>query len=154
MVNFGPLTAEIRWQVWDTLQISTVWASAKLCSIEQKAPPIFSRAAITLGIGPHFYLTSIMNIKWLLLLFTWHLSHLEINNMPFSGCNFSDDWKQATASLSDNLCSVPSSLPLFVMRVFIIMSTQHEEDSVLCEVVTALFQLFLHMSHIYRRRME
>ena len=30
MVNFGPL-----------------------CGVEQKAPPIFGRAAITLGIGPH-----------------------------------------------------------------------------------------------------
>ena len=27
--------------------------SAKLCGIEQRAPPIFRRAAITLGIGPH-----------------------------------------------------------------------------------------------------
>ena len=26
---------------------------AKLCGAEQKAPPIFGRAAITLGIGPH-----------------------------------------------------------------------------------------------------
>jgi len=31
-------------------------ASAKLCGIEQRVPPIFGRAAITLGIGPHFYL--------------------------------------------------------------------------------------------------
>ena len=29
------------------------YASAKLCDIEQRAPPIFGRAAITLGIGPH-----------------------------------------------------------------------------------------------------
>jgi len=29
------------------------WASAKLCGVEQRAPPIFSRVAITLGIGPH-----------------------------------------------------------------------------------------------------
>jgi len=29
------------------------WASAKLCGVEQRAPPIFCRAAITLGIGPH-----------------------------------------------------------------------------------------------------
>ena len=29
------------------------WASAKLCGVEQRAPPIFGRAAITLGIGPH-----------------------------------------------------------------------------------------------------
>ena len=28
-------------------------ASAKLCGVEQRAPPIFSRAAITLGIVPH-----------------------------------------------------------------------------------------------------
>jgi len=28
-------------------------ASAKLCGVEQRAPPIFGRAAITLGIGPH-----------------------------------------------------------------------------------------------------
>jgi len=29
------------------------WASAKLCCVEQRAPPIFGRAAITLGICPH-----------------------------------------------------------------------------------------------------
>jgi len=27
--------------------------SSKLCGVEQRAPPIFGRAAITLGIGPH-----------------------------------------------------------------------------------------------------
>jgi len=36
MVNFGPLAAEIG-----------------LSGIEQRAPPIFGRATITLGIGPH-----------------------------------------------------------------------------------------------------
>jgi len=29
------------------------WALATLCGVEQGAPPIFGRAAITLGIGPH-----------------------------------------------------------------------------------------------------
>jgi len=29
------------------------WASAKLCGVEQRAPPVFGRAIITLGIGPH-----------------------------------------------------------------------------------------------------
>jgi len=29
------------------------WTSAKLCGVEQRAPPIFGRAAITLGIGPN-----------------------------------------------------------------------------------------------------
>jgi len=64
MVNFGLLWAEICWRVWDTpanfngfrvlaaLLHGTVWVSAKLCGVEQRAPPIFGRAAITLG--PHF----------------------------------------------------------------------------------------------------
>jgi len=55
MVNFGLLTAEIGWPVWGTppnfnslrvlaalLQSSKV--SAKLCGIEQRAPPMFGRA--------------------------------------------------------------------------------------------------------------
>ena len=29
------------------------WASAKVCGVDQRAPPTFGRAAITLGIGPH-----------------------------------------------------------------------------------------------------
>ena len=29
------------------------WTPAKLCGIEHRAPPIFGRAAIRLGIGPH-----------------------------------------------------------------------------------------------------
>jgi len=29
------------------------WASAKLCGVEQRAPSVLGRAAITLGIGPH-----------------------------------------------------------------------------------------------------
>jgi len=67
-MNFGPLAAEIRWPVWGitanfhgfcvlaALLHGTLvtWASAKLCGVEQRAPPIFCRAAITFGIGPHF----------------------------------------------------------------------------------------------------
>jgi len=65
MVNFGPLAAEIVSLVWGTpgnfngfrvlaalLHGTVVVASAKLCGIEQRALPIFGRAAITLGIGP------------------------------------------------------------------------------------------------------
>jgi len=71
MVNFSILVAEIVSLVGAPLQISTrfaswqcycttsqYWASAKLCGVEQRAPPIFGRVAITLGIGPHFYLYS------------------------------------------------------------------------------------------------
>jgi len=67
MVNFGPLTADIVSLVWGTPTnlngfrvlaallhgILVVDVRAKLCDVEQRAPPIFSRAAITLGIGPH-----------------------------------------------------------------------------------------------------
>jgi len=68
MVNFGPLAAEIGPVVWRTpgnfngfrilaaLTYWTVfqqWTSAKRCGLEQRAPPIFGKAAITLGIGRH-----------------------------------------------------------------------------------------------------
>jgi len=73
MVNFGPLAADIGPVVWGTpanfngfrllaalLQILQQWASAKLCGVEQRAPPIFGRAAITLGIGPHSSFTYLL----------------------------------------------------------------------------------------------
>jgi len=66
MVNFGPLVAEIGPVIWASQLISMgfaswqrycavlrQWTSVKLCSVVQRAPPIFGTAAITLGIGPH-----------------------------------------------------------------------------------------------------
>ena len=66
MVNFGPLAAEIGPVVWGTpanfngfrvlaalLHALEYWALATLYGVEPRAPPIFDRAAITLGIGPH-----------------------------------------------------------------------------------------------------
>ena len=65
-VNFSPLAAEILSLVWGTpanfngfrvlaalLHGIQQWASAKVCGVEQRAPPMFGRATITLGIGPH-----------------------------------------------------------------------------------------------------
>jgi len=66
MANVGPLTAEINWGtpahfngfrvlaalLYGTLVVD-VNHSAKLCGVEQRAPPIFRRAAITFGIGLH-----------------------------------------------------------------------------------------------------
>ena len=64
MVNFGLLAAEIVSLAWGSpanfngfrvltaLLHGTLWASAKLCGVEQRAPLIFGRAAITLGTGP------------------------------------------------------------------------------------------------------
>ena len=67
MVNVGPLAPEIGPVVWGTpahfngfrvfvtryCTAFQYWASAKLCGVEQRAPPIFCTAAITVGIGPH-----------------------------------------------------------------------------------------------------
>jgi len=39
------------WQCYCTALYE--WASAKHCGVEQRMPPVFGRAAITLGIGPH-----------------------------------------------------------------------------------------------------
>ena len=64
MVNFSPLAAEIGslvggtpvnfngFRVLAALLHRTLGASAKLCGVEQRAPLIFGRAAITLGIYP------------------------------------------------------------------------------------------------------
>jgi len=69
MVNLCPPTAEIGSVIWGTLPnvngfrvlaallhgtLAVGVSQAKLCGDEQRAPPIFGRAAITLGIGPHF----------------------------------------------------------------------------------------------------
>ena len=66
MLNFGPLTAEICWQVWGTPAnfnefrvLAALLNGTLVVGISQtlwqwtEAPPIFSRAAIMLGIGPH-----------------------------------------------------------------------------------------------------
>jgi len=65
-MNFGPIAAEICWRVWAPQQIyngfrvlsallhGTRIVVVKVCGVEQRAPPTFGRAAITLGIGPHF----------------------------------------------------------------------------------------------------
>ena len=66
MVNFGPLAAEIVSLVWGNpanfngfrvlaaLLHGTLVVGAPNCGVQQRAPPIFGRAAITLGIRPHF----------------------------------------------------------------------------------------------------
>ena len=55
MVNFGPLAAEIGPVVWGTPANFNEFRvlAALLHGVEQRAPPTFGRAAITLGIGPH-----------------------------------------------------------------------------------------------------
>ena len=66
MANFGPLAAEIDSLVWRTpanfngfgvlaalLHGILVVGVSQHCGVEQRAPPIFGRATITLGIGSH-----------------------------------------------------------------------------------------------------
>ena len=73
MVNFGPLVAEIVSLVWGTkgnFNAFRVWAAllhggqvvsvSQTLRVEQRVPPMFGRATIRLGIGPHssdFYLS-------------------------------------------------------------------------------------------------
>jgi len=67
IVNFGLLAADIVSGVWGTpatfngfrvfaalLHGSQVLSVSQTCGVEQRAPPMFGRATITLGIGPHF----------------------------------------------------------------------------------------------------
>ena len=65
VVNFGPLAAEIDPVVWGAPANSTRFVSWQRyctasssgrqpnCGVEERAPPIFGRVTITLGIGPH-----------------------------------------------------------------------------------------------------
>jgi len=68
MVNFGLLAAEIVSLVWGTpanfngfrvlaalLYGTLVVGVSQTCGVQQRASPVFDRAAIRLGIGPHFY---------------------------------------------------------------------------------------------------
>jgi len=66
MVNFGPLAAEILSLVWGTpgnfngfrvlaeLLHGTIVVGVSQTAAFNRAPPTFGRAAIMLGIGPHF----------------------------------------------------------------------------------------------------
>ena len=79
MVNFGPLTAEIDWRVWGTpsyfngfrvlaalLRGSQVVTVSQTLRVEQRVPPMFGRATIRLGIGPHSSSLSFMSpfLSW------------------------------------------------------------------------------------------
>jgi len=66
MVNFGPLAAEIGLPVWGTPAsfngfhvLAALLHGSQVVSVSQtvalnRAPPMFGRATITLGVGPHF----------------------------------------------------------------------------------------------------
>jgi len=95
MVNFGPLAAEIVSLVWGTpanfngfrVLAALLHGTRTLVvgvnqtfGVEQRAPPIFARAAITLGIGPHSSIILFLTSKrrsfdfLILLVYTRHRS--------------------------------------------------------------------------------
>ena len=97
MANFGPLAAEIgsgvstgfaSWQRYCTPL--WYWASAKICGVEQRAPPLFGRAAITLGIGPHSSF-SCFHRRYLLsfaaIAVVRHVVHVIVVNKPQTRAN-------------------------------------------------------------------
>ena len=57
----------------------------------------------------------------------------------------SDDWQQATASLSNVVDSVPTSVPMSVIRVFIIVVDHQCDNSVVLEVLTTTLPLFINV---------
>jgi len=62
MLNFGLLTAEICWWVWGTPANFNGFRVLAALLHEQRAPPIFGRATITLGTGPHSSYAYILHI--------------------------------------------------------------------------------------------
>jgi len=97
MVNFGPLPAEICWNVLGTptnfngfraswqryCTALEYWASAKVCGVEHRSPLTFGKAAITLGIGPH---SSIV-----LVLLGWN--DRQCYSCPFAGMTLLDVYR-------------------------------------------------------------
>jgi len=78
------------------------WASAKLCGVEQRAPPIFGRAAITLGIGPHSSYECFVRLyvrARVSGLFV--ISVLGIFHMHTNLCMYALDWKKINENLQN-----------------------------------------------------
>jgi len=76
MVNFDELKDENGWGVWGTsanfngfrvlgalLHGTLIVGVSQTYGVEQRAPPIFGRAAIKLGIGPHSSFFSVQHIS-------------------------------------------------------------------------------------------
>jgi len=106
------------WQRYCT--VLEQWASAKLCGVEQRAPPIFGRAAITLGIGPHssyhYHYSRTSSPRSTSGSRSSHIATMCIN----SGTNQTDEYGRFFAGGSDlspsNSCiEFHTELPLFVV---------------------------------------
>ena len=134
MVNFGPLAAEIVSLVWGTpgnfdgfhvlaaLLHGTSSGRQPNCGVEQRAPPMFGRATITLGIGPHSSLVSILILDACLLCnFSWLVSCTWMQ-LPWPGMEML--WLERKAFWNFlktflNACTLSMDLTLSQLQVWI-----------------------------------
>ena len=102
MVNFGLLMAEIRWRVWGTPAnfkgfrvLAALLHGTLVVGVSQTLqhwtvlPPIFGRATITLGIGPHSSFICDKVKIWLLLQLPLHLHTLWSKNISVTAVSAS-----------------------------------------------------------------
>ena len=82
-------------------------ASAKLCGVEQRAPPIFGRVTITLGIGPHSRFFSVSPVFFHLTQWfpAWIPQHPRMPWALYKGT--------VTRCQKKRSCVSPSQIPLF-----------------------------------------
>ena len=119
IVNFGPLAAEIDPVVWSTpanfngfrvlaalLHGTPVLGVSQTLRREQRVPPIFSRAAITMGIGPHssfqYFFASMQFLHQKTLWLPWLIRMLKQSNS-----------NSLLFISSNSSTTITNSLPLF-----------------------------------------
>ena len=174
MVNFSPLAAETGPLVWGTPAISTgfvswqhycmalqYWASAKLCGIEQRAPPTFRRTAITLGIGPHssyVYLVSITlqdtgknTFPWLLQFSVTTFKFPDLQVFKVVATLYTAKNKRNTVTLDDTrLCDMTVSVMEWILFLWLRgchVVVQHTTNGAKQNVFILLhFSVYLHQT--------
>ena len=150
MTNFSPLAAEICWRVWGTpanvsgyrvlaalLHGNLVVGISQTLHIEQRAPPIFDRAAITLGIGPHSSFKFLSTAKELYILMLLPTTTDMLLYLPEDLQNRSLVFT-VTFMAFTNQCQVPRDHPRKICRivvVFILCSQQLQHREITCSTV-------------------
>jgi len=110
------------WQRYCT--VLQQWASAKLCSVEQRAPPIFGRAAITLGIGPY---SSFLLCQHLITA-AWHMLCIL----------YSRQWKQLEKNISQALTAIVYEIWCWVISAIQLLLSLYEQLMLLQRVTQPL----------------
>jgi len=132
------------WQHYCT--VLQQWESAKLCGIEQRAPPIFGRAAITLGIVPHSSFVLFLSTIWQYLsgFHRWAAAEQELNvewRANISPCsNERNPWRQ--------LITVITYQPV---RLRIRQTVGHNQCSFLVTTISHLLHALLWTSILVKK---